>query len=557
MQAMPVMRADVPCKWQAVGFQPVKSKREAAINAMVKGIAAESHAKWHEQELDALGAVSELLATQSGQRETLTRVLQELEQRLGMLRCTVMLLSLDGDELVVEAARDIHPHDHSNLRYRRGEGVTGSVVQTGQPAIVPRISQEPRFANRVHRREYTATEDGSFICVPIVLGREVVGTLSVDVPRQPLEFLNEQTRLLQIVASLIAFDVKARRLARSEQANLEAENLRLRDELGESFRPEHLIGNSRAMRDVYQRIHQVARTDATVLIRGESGTGKELVASAIHFRSHRAKRPYVKVNCAALSESLLESELFGHEKGAFTGAIEPRIGRIEEADGGTLLLDEIGDFSPVIQVKLLRFLQEREFQRVGSNKTRSADVRVIAATNRELESAVEQGEFRQDLYYRINVVPIFLPPLRDRRDDILLLADFFVNRYAKKMGKPVRRISTPAINMMFAYHWPGNVRELENCIEHAVLVSTDGVIHGHHLPPTLQMPESPSSISAGSLPARVALLEKDMIVDSLKATRGNISAASRQLGITARILRYKLKKLHIDYRRFMQGADGA
>jgi Nif-specific regulatory protein len=247
----------------------------------------------------------------------------------------------------------------------------------------------------------------------------------------------------------------------------------------------------------------------------------------------------------------LESELFGHEKGAFTGAIESRVGRIEEADGGTLLLDEIGDFSPVVQVKLLRVLQEREYQRVGSNKTHTADVRIIAATNRNLEEAVEQGTFRQDLYYRINVVPVFLPPLRDRRDDILLLADYFVQRYARKMTKAVGRISTPAINMMFAYHWPGNVRELENCIEHAVLMATDGVIHGHHLPPTLQMPEASGSTPTGSLPARVALLEKDMIVDALKAAQGNITAASRQLGITARMLRYKIKKLSVDYRRFL------
>ena len=227
-----------------------------------------------------------------------------------------------------------------------------------------------------------------------------------------------------------------------------------------------------------------------MLIRGESGTGKELVASAIHYGSRRSGQAVRQGQLRRAERSLLESELFGHEKGAFTGAIQPRTGRIEEADGGTLFLDEIGDFSPAIQVKLLRVLQEREFQRVGSNKTVKADVRIIAATNRDLEAAVEAETFRQDLYYRINVVPIFLPPLRDRKDDILLLADHFVEKYSEQMGKIVRRISTPAINMMFAYHWPGNVRELENCIEHAVLLTTDGVIHGHNLPPTLQMPEA-------------------------------------------------------------------
>ena len=234
----------------------------------------------------------------------------------------------------------------------------------------------------------------------------------------------------------------------------------------------------------------------------------------------------MRVNCAALNESLLESELFGHEKGAFTGALASRPGRIEEAEGGTLFLDEIGDFSLVTQVKLLRVLQEREYERVGSNRTMRANVRIIAATNKDLEAAVRAGEFRQDLYYRINVFPICLPPLRDRKDDILLLADHFATKYAERMAKKIRRISTEAINMMFAYHWPGNVRELENCVEHAVLLSQDEVIHGHDLPPTLQMPAENGSDICTSLTSRVEALERDMIIDALKATRGNVAAAA-------------------------------
>ena len=241
--------------------------------------------------------------------------------------------------------------------------------------------------------------------------------------------------------------------------------------------------------------------------------------------------------------------MFGHEKGAFTGALHCRIGRIEEAEGGTLFLDEIGDFSPTIQVKILRVLQEHEYERVGDNKTCNADIRVIAATNRDLEAIVETGIFRQDLYYRINVFPIFLPPLRERKDDILLLADHFVTKYSHKMGKEIKRISTPAINMMFAYHWPGNVRELENCIEYAILLSSDGVIHAHNLPPTLQMPEVSNVEPAGSLKMRVNLLEKDMITDSLKSSNGNVTTAARQLGITPRMVRYKMKKLGIDPRQ--------
>jgi Nif-specific regulatory protein len=289
-----------------------------------------------------------------------------------------------------------------------------------------------------------------------------------------------------------------------------------------------------------------------VLIRGESGTGKELVASAVHYSSPRAAKPFVKVNCAALSENLLESELFGHEKGAFTGAIDTRIGRIEQAQGGTLFLDEIGDFSPAVQVKLLRVLQEREFQRVGANQTHQADVRIIAATNRDLDQAVGDKTFRADLYYRINVFPIHLPPLRDRREDILLLADHFAESYARKMDKGVRRISTPAINMMMAYHWPGNVRELENCIEHAVLLSSDGVIHGRNLPPTLQTPDAADAPPPGELKARIQLLERDMIMDALKRSSGNVSAAARELGITPRMVRYKIDKLAIDYQRFFK-----
>ena len=249
-----------------------------------------------------------------------------------------------------------------------------------------------------------------------------------------------------------------------------------------------------------------------------------------------------------MSENLLESELFGHEKGAFTGAIRTRAGRVEQADGGTLFLDEIGDFSPATQIKLLRVLQERQFERVGSGKTQRANVRIITATNCDLEQAVENGTFRQDLYYRINVFPIFLPPLRDRKDDILLLANHFVEKYSAATGKDIRRISTPAINMMVAYHWPGNVRELENCIERAVLLTGDGVIHGHHLPPTLQTSEASGTVGRGSLQDRVDLFERDIIVDALKRSDGNMAEAARDLNTTARILRYKTHHLDINWK---------
>jgi Nif-specific regulatory protein len=378
----------------------------------------------------------------------------------------------------------------------------------------------------------------------------VIGTISVDRIYDKDVSLDEDMRILSIVASMIANDMRTRREESLRRQELEDENLRLRNELEDRFRPENIIGNSNAMRDVYRQIHKVSGSDTTVLIRGESGTGKELVAHAIHYSSKRAKGSFIKVNCAALNENLLESELFGHEKGAFTGAIQNRKGRLEVADGGTLFLDEIGDFAITTQVKLLRVLQERQFERVGSNRTLKTDARIIVATNRNLEKAVEKETFRQELYYRVNVFPIFLPPLRERRDDILLLADYFVEQYSRKMGKDVRRISTPAINMMAAYHWPGNVRELENCIERAVLLSTDDVIHAHHLPPTLQTSDASDTIGTGSFKERVNLFERDLIVDALKRCNGSLAAAARDVGSTARIIRYKVRELGIDYRKY-------
>ena len=493
----------------------------------------------------ALNSIADVLAERSGQGQTLHDILQVLEGHLGMMRSTIMLLTPDGQQLVIAATRSVDPAKSAKVHYQRGEGVTGRVLASGRSSIIPSIANEPHFCDRIHQRTRRQTDDACFICVPILLGSEVIGTLAADMPLHEAKWLGEVEQVMKIVAAMIGFDVRARRREREEFDALQEENLRLRDALEERFRPENIVGNSRPMREVYTRIRRVSESQTTVLIRGETGTGKELVASAIHYSSPRSTGPYVRVNCAQLSENLLESELFGHEEGAFTGAIKKRIGRIEEAEDGTLFLDEIGDFPPAIQVKLLRFLQEHEYERVGSNVTRSANVRVIAATNRDLETALAKHTFRQDLYYRINVFPIPLPPLRERRDDILLLANHFVGKYSKEMGKQIRRISTPAIDMMNAYHWPGNVRELENCIEHAVLLADGDVIHGHHLPPTLEVPRTEPGEVLGTLEASVASIERDMISDALKRTAGNASAAARDLGITPRMIRYKMKKLGI------------
>jgi Nif-specific regulatory protein len=510
----------------------------------------------HLNQLNALYSITQVISASFGHRQMLHEVLDVLSDSLGLCRGVIMLTSMDSSELLVEAAGSDESHTHNkDIRYRRGEGITGRVLETGQPVIIPRIADEPEFRSRIHPRRKDIARDFSFICVPITLGTEVVGTLAADVPFEDTECLKENQRFLSIVAAMISNDAKNRRMILAEKQTLAEENVRLHDALRQQYQPENIIGNSNSMRNVYRKIQQVAVSDSTALIRGETGTGKELVASAIHYASNRSKKPFVKVNCAALNENLLESELFGHEKGAFTGAVNDRLGRLDEANGGTLFLDEIGDFSPTIQIKLLRVLQEREFQRVGSNQTIKTDVRIIAATNRDLEELVRNDTFRADFFYRINVFPILLPPLRKRKDDILLLLDRFVEDISRRMNKVIHRVSTTAINMMMSYHWPGNVRELENCVEHAILLSNDQVIHGYHLPATLQTPEQTDIQRPGKLKGRVNLLERDMIIDSLKRNNGRISGASAELGITQRMLRYKIKNLNINYKKYFRSGS--
>jgi len=336
-----------------------------------------------------------------------------------------------------------------------------------------------------------------------------------------------------------------------EREKLLDENRRLKIELDKNLRPANIVGNCSSMRAIYAMVAQVADSSATVLIRGSSGTGKELIARAIHQSSSRKDKPFVAVNCAALPENLIESELFGHEKGSFTGAISRRTGRIEAASTGTLFLDEIGDLSQPVQVKLLRFLQEKTFERIGSNESIKVDVRVLAATSRNLEKLMIDGLFREDLYYRLNVFPIHLPDLKERRSDIMLLADHFLEKYNRLYDRSIKRISTPAINMMMAYHWPGNVRELENCIERAVLTASDNVIHGYNLPPSLQTGQATNTATIvpeknADLETLVSSFERELIVDALKMKRSNVAAAARQLGITQRIIHYKIQKLNIN-----------
>lgn len=501
-------------------------------------------------ELRLLFEISQILDRSIDLRDELGPVLKAIAQHTGMLRGTITLLDRQSGELFIEAAHGLSGTELERGRYKLGEGVVGQVVQTGRAMVIPRVSQDPTFLNRTQSRKNLKKDDVSFICVPIKMETQVVGALSADRIFDESDSFDEDLRMMSIIASMIAQAVRLRQQHQAERKRLLDENTRLQSQLRERFRPSNIIGTSSAMQDVFDLIGQVAQSDATVLIRGESGTGKELVAHAIHYNSARASRPFVRVNVAALPESVIESELFGHEKGAFTGATQQRRGRFELADGGTIFLDEIGELSPQMQVKLLRVLQEREFERVGGSETVAVDVRVLAATNRDLEKMMQDGSFRQDLYYRLNVFPIHIPPLRERRADILELANFFVEKISKKNHKYVRRISTPAIDMLTSYHWPGNVRELENVIERAVLLTTDDVVHGHHLPPTLQTADASNTPMPGTLEDTLLRVEKEMIIECLKSARGNKAKAARELGITERLMGLRVQKHGIEPRQY-------
>ncbi|MEN8254710.1 MAG: sigma 54-interacting transcriptional regulator [Verrucomicrobiota bacterium] len=500
-----------------------------------------------ELELGILYKISQATsARQHNISELLNEVLQILGTDMGMSRGTFALRKPGSDILNIEASSGLSNSEIQRGQYKLGEGVTGRVAQTGRPELVPDISQSPDFLNRTKARNDQKT---AFLCVPIIHHKEVIGTMSIDRPSGEKEELNSYFLFLQHVAQILASAVSTIREEIEERNALESENEMLRRQLGDRYSIDNMVGNCNSMRAVYEQIVQVANSAATVLVRGDSGTGKELVARAIHFNSPRKNNAFVSVNCAALPENLIESELFGHEKGAFTGAAQQRKGRFELANGGTIFLDEIGDISPAVQVRLLRVLQEKTFERVGGNETIAVNVRVVAATSRNLEEGIAKETFREDLYYRLNVFPILLPPLRERKSDIMLLADHFLQKYGEMYGKAMKRISTSAINMMMAYHWPGNVRELENCIERAVLTASDGVIHGFNLPPSLQTSDETHTgllpENGANLKQMVEAYEREILIDALKKHRGNAAAAARYLQTTQRIINYRIKTLGV------------
>jgi len=500
------------------------------------------------RESELLYAIGKIFTSTSDMEELMHNVLTLLVSHLGIERGAISIHHETTDDFFVDASFGYTDDEVSRGRYRAGEGITGSVISSGKPLVVPSIDSEPLFLNKTGAKLRNTGQNMAFMCVPIILENRVIGTISIDKYKKADHSFLEELRTLSAVSVMIAHAVNTRREMVQQETRLEEENRLLKIKLS-GLRPGNILGNSHIMQELYEKIMLVAPTTSTVLITGESGTGKELIANALFENSPRRNKPFVKVNIAALPENLIESELFGHEKGAFTGASSLKKGRFEMADGGTIFLDEIGDLHISLQVKLLRVIQERNFERIGGTRPLPLDVRVIAATHQNLEEKIARKEFREDLYYRLNVFPLFVPPLRERKADIMLLADHFLEKYNKEFNKNISRISSEAIDMLVSYHWPGNVRELENAIQRAAILSNEMVIRSYHLPPSLQMADDTTE-GIHNLEEMINQYAREIIIDHLKITRGNITRAATLLGTTTRILNYRVKTLGIDYTRY-------
>jgi Nif-specific regulatory protein len=525
-----------------------------------------------DHELAILNEIGEILSSTTELREAFAKIMQVISDKLNMHRGTLILLDESTGRLRTEAALGLTPDDIERNRYALGEGVTGNVVATGRARIIRDVRADPDFLNRTGRLTAIPLEiQISFLCIPIKISGRTAGALAVDKPYTSDEQLAYDHAFLNIVGAYLAQAIQIHRMVMRQKEELIEENAQLRAQVRDRFRFENIIGDSPAMHEVFATVGQVANSRATVLLLGETGTGKEMIAKSIHYNSPRKEKPFVRVNCGALTGTLLESELFGHVKGSFTGAIRDKIGRFEAADGGTIFLDEIGTLEPQLQVKLLRVLQEREFERVGDTTTVKVDCRVIAATNVDLQEAVAKNEFREDLFYRLNVVSIYLPPLRNRREDIPRLIDYFLDKYNGINDRRLRRISRDMLNVLMRYPWPGNVRELENAIERAVVLSNDEDFTEDLLPLSVRMfaqqrRTNQSSESIDSLTVRLAdqsigeyemregeiyqlvieQLEHALIEKALARCGGVKTKAADFLGINRNTLNKKVKDLGIE-----------
>jgi Nif-specific regulatory protein len=502
-----------------------------------------------EAELEAIFRVGQVLSRSLKLQETLQELLQVLHEYAGMQYGMVTLRS-DHDELTISAVHwgDRPIPNTTDVSYRRGEGIIGSILADGKPLIIERLADEPRFLSRLGLYDPTLP----FIGVPIYLQAETpIGVLTAQPNIGNDGLLPERARFMAMVAQLVAQTVRLATEIDRERRDLTDERDRLRRAVRGNYGFDNIIGHSPAMKKVFELVRQVAKWNTTVLIRGDSGTGKELIANAIHYNSPRHNNEFIKVNCAALPENLLESELFGHEKGAFSGAVNQHKGRFERADGGTLFLDEIGETSATFQAKLLRVLQEGEFERVGGHRTLKADVRIITATNIDLEAAVEQGNFREDLYYRLNVMPVVLPLLQERIEDIPELARFLVHKLAKKQGRPLE-LTDSAIRLLMRHNWPGNVRELENRLERAAILCEKGMIDRSVISLTGLEEELPLSTVANAR-TKVDLKdpqldERERVIAALEQAGWVQAKAARLLDMTPRQIAYRIQTLGIKLR---------
>jgi Nif-specific regulatory protein len=514
-------------------------------------------------EISAIYEVGKILTSTQNLPRALATSLRTLQSLLGFDRAAIHLPDAATREIRMEMAAGYTAEERNRARYVWGEGIVGKTMKSGSPIAIPDIRQEPSFLDKTRAHGKNREESLSFISVPIKIGDEALGVLTAErIGRVGTQALEGDTRTLTVIGCLIGQALKLHAAIHRLQEEFQRQRQEFDKTIRKTYRIENIVGQSKRMQEVFASVLSVAPSRATVLLRGESGTGKERVARAIHLASPRAEDPFVTVNCAALPETLLESELFGHKRGAFTGAIEERKGRFEQAAGGTIFLDEVGDIPLPTQVKLLRVLQEKKFERLGENRTVSVDVRIIAATNANLEKLIEEGRFREDLFYRLNVIPLFLPPLRDRREDTIPLTEHFLERFNREHGKNVS-FSPGVLDLLMEYRWPGNVRELENLVERAVVLAKSSVVHVPDLPrPVRTFPAQESAgappgpgvaatISFASpggpleTPSRVGYLrtmEKEELRKALEATGWVIARAARLLGWTPRQVAYKMKK---------------
>ncbi len=504
----------------------------------------EMDTKVNQLELKVLYDISQIIGQALNLDQTLEIILGILSEYLSMNRATITLKDEEEGILSIRASHGLRPKEKKRGVYRLDEGVTGLIYRTAEPVVVPDISKEPLFLNKTGSRKIEKGQI-SFIGVPVVLNGRTVGVLSVDRLFGEDVSFEEDIRFLTILAAFVAQLVSLNVQVKVREENLIKANLSLKAELSEKSKNFFAVGTSPTMFDAQQLIRKVAPTKATVLLLGESGTGKTLVARIIHELSSRARSSFIKVNCAALPDNLLESELFGYEKGAFTGAVESKVGRVEEADGGTIFLDEIGELPMPLQVKLLRFLQDREFERLGSTKTRTVDVRIIAATNRDLSGAAADGSFREDLYYRLNVFPIRVPPLRERKEDIIPLINFFCAKICREYGAGLQ-FTNSALDALVRYTWPGNVREMENLIERLAIIFDEAVIDLMDLSPYLVHADKVQEMQPRKMLGSLREKERQQVLDSLERNDWVQSHAAQELGITLRQMGYRVKKFGLE-----------